>query len=215
MNNGWISIHRKIFDNPYWLSEPFTRGQAWIDLLLLANHTKGFFRLRNGKKINVKRGQCAWSEEALAERWRWSRGKIKRFKNELENEQQIVQEKSMNLGLITIINYNKYQTDSTRDSTRDGQETDINNKDNKNNKKILHAKAGKIMKNYQESKHSDFGEPVIDADTGERVADTPKTDTQRKMKDLLQWAEKRRGSKFITPLKQYSAFSLAKKNGSK
>jgi hypothetical protein len=45
-SNGWIKLHRKIVESPDWLSEPFTRGQAWVDLLLIANHTTGHIRKR-------------------------------------------------------------------------------------------------------------------------------------------------------------------------
>jgi len=35
---GWIRLYRKMQDNPLWTSEPFTRGQAWIDLLMIAGY---------------------------------------------------------------------------------------------------------------------------------------------------------------------------------
>ena len=83
--DGWIKLHRKIMDNPLYLSEPFTRMQAWIDLLLLANHKEGFFYVR-GNKVIVKRGQIGTSSRTLAARWQWSRGKVERFLNELNND---------------------------------------------------------------------------------------------------------------------------------
>lgn len=30
---GWVSIHRQLCENDLWLSEPFTRGQAWVDMI--------------------------------------------------------------------------------------------------------------------------------------------------------------------------------------
>ena len=39
---GWISLYRSILNNDFWLSEKFTRGQAWVDLLLLAKYKEGF-----------------------------------------------------------------------------------------------------------------------------------------------------------------------------
>ena len=38
MNQGWIKLHRTLQDNKLWYSEPLTKGQAWVDLILLANH---------------------------------------------------------------------------------------------------------------------------------------------------------------------------------
>ena len=40
---GWIKLHRSISDNDLWTSEPFSRGQAFVDLILLASHKDSFF----------------------------------------------------------------------------------------------------------------------------------------------------------------------------
>ena len=141
---GWIKLHRQIAENPLWFSEPFTRGQAWIDLLLIANHKKGFFYVR-GNKIDVDRGQIGMSEDAISTRWQWSRGKLRRFLSELEKQGQVVQQKLRIKSLITIVNYEKFQGDGTTDSTTDGQQTvqqtdtnkNVNNKKNVNNEKNL------------------------------------------------------------------------------
>ncbi len=122
--DGWIKLWRQIQDSEGYLSEPFTRTQAWIDLLLLANHKQGFIRVR-GNRINVNRGQVGWSQVKLAERWKWSRGKVRRFLLEMEqqNDPQLVQQKSSLTSLITIVNYGHYQGDGTADSTENGQQT--------------------------------------------------------------------------------------------
>ncbi len=138
MNDGWISIHRKLISSDLWLSEPFTRGQAWVDLLGLANHKDGFIRVR-GINITVNRGQVGWSEVRLAERWKWSRSKIRRFFKELETRQQIEQQKNNVTLILSIVNYDAYQQkDSKKDSrkTAEDQQKDTNNNVNTENKKI-------------------------------------------------------------------------------
>lgn len=132
-NNGWIKLHRKIFDNPMYFSEPFTRMQAWIDLLLLANHSGQYFYIR-GNRIDVKRGEVAHSMESLAQRWKWSRGKVLRYISHLENSQMIVQQKNHVITKLSITNYNTYQSDGTTDSTTDGQQTVQQTDTNKNDK---------------------------------------------------------------------------------
>lgn len=107
-SEGWIKVYRKIQDNPLWLSEKFTRGQAWIDLLLLANHSSSFFYKR-GVKVEVERGQLARSEVELADRWKWSRTKVKKFIKDLEKEQQVVQQNNNITQIVTILNYDEYQ----------------------------------------------------------------------------------------------------------
>jgi len=127
MSQGYTKFWRKLQDSSLWLSEKFTRGQAWIDLIGLANYTDGFFRIR-GNKVKVKRGQLGYSEVSLADRWRWSRGKVRRFLVELESkkEEKIVQQKNNLTTLITILNYDKYQGNDTPDGTAENKTRLIN-----------------------------------------------------------------------------------------
>lgn len=122
----YFRFARKLLDSDLWLSEKFTRGQAWIDLVGLANHSVGHVRIR-GIKIDVCRGQCAWSEEQLALRWKWSRGKVRRFLKELTICGKIEHKKSAVSSLICIINYNMYQGDDTTNDTTNGTENGTTN----------------------------------------------------------------------------------------
>ena len=127
MAEGWVKLHRTLTDSPIWKLEKFTRGQAWVDIFLNANHTDGYMNIR-GNIIPIKRTQLGWSELTMSKRWRWSRGKVRRFLSWLENEGKIVQQKNRLTTILTICNYERYQgndtTDSTADSTADGQQTD-------------------------------------------------------------------------------------------
>ena len=138
---GWIRLYRQLASSSLWLSEPFTRGQAWVDLLMLANHADGYVRKR-GVRLEVKRGQVGWSEVALCDRWRWGRGKVIRFLKELENDQQIEHQKTNITTIISIVNYELYQIDDTANDTAgdtaDGhqivQQTDTKRTQTKRNK---------------------------------------------------------------------------------
>ena len=96
---------------------------------MLANHKDGFIRKR-GIRVNLKRGDIGWSERELADRWKWSRGKVRRFLSELcsENESKMVQQTVQQNKFITsryhIVNYNLYQGDGTVNSTANGPQTD-------------------------------------------------------------------------------------------
>ncbi|TGE04647.1 hypothetical protein [Hymenobacter fodinae] len=129
-------------ESDLWLSEPFTRGQAWVDLILLANFKDGFIRVA-GQRITVKRGQCGWSQVRLAQRWKWSRGKTERFINELQEDGNIIVETSNRNSTITICKYEEYQTgetaDETPDNTSDEQQTGSRqgtNKEGNKDKKV-------------------------------------------------------------------------------
>jgi hypothetical protein len=143
MESGYVKLFRCLQCNPLWTSEAFSRGQAWVDLLMLANHKETSVRKR-GIKIVIGRGQVGWSERNLAERWGWSRGKVKRFLDELEDDHQIEQQngpQNINVtSLITIVNYDKYQSDEPQNEPEIVPQTDrkraTNSTMNKNEKKV-------------------------------------------------------------------------------
>lgn len=109
---GWISLHRSSFNNRLYFEEPFTKWQAWCDLLLLANHVDDTVKIR-GIVINVSRGQVGESTVQLGKRWKWGRGKVERFLSYLEEEKQIRQQKNNVTTLLSILNYDKYQKGDT------------------------------------------------------------------------------------------------------
>ena len=67
-DGGWIKLYRSSFENKLYFEEPFTRYQAWIDLLLLANHKDGYF-MKRGTLVKVPRGTVGYSMKELAKRW--------------------------------------------------------------------------------------------------------------------------------------------------
>jgi len=107
MHRGYVKLWRKIQQNDFWTSEKFTRGQAWVDLLLMASH-KDVFYYKRGIRVDLKRGQVGKSIVELADRWKWGRSKVNRFLDELEIAQQIVQQKNKVTTTIIIRNYDEY-----------------------------------------------------------------------------------------------------------
>ena len=112
MASGYIKLHRAIQDNPKWLAEAFSRQQAWIDLLLLANHKPTVVYIA-GHRIDVQRGEVAWSAVNLANRWRWSKSKFWRFMDELERDGQTSHRNAVLTTVISITNYEMYQSCDT------------------------------------------------------------------------------------------------------
>ena len=172
-NCGWVKLHRKLMDNELWLAEPFTRGQAWVDLLLLANHKTGFIR-RRGIMVKVERGQVGYSEEALSKRWRWSRNKLRRFFSELaelamisrknaeiavpkkvqKNELETAQKKTSITALIYIENYDRYQGNGTEESTEEKPENGTRTRRYKNKRKnpsFSETEISEMEKRYPDS----------------------------------------------------------------
>ena len=109
MESGWIKLHRQIEEHWLWEDkESFDKRSAWIDLLLIANHTEKKV-LFKGELIIIKRGQILTSIRGLAEKWRWSVNKVYRFIKLLESDSMLKKESDKDRTLLTLVNYSVYQ----------------------------------------------------------------------------------------------------------
>ena len=143
MSGGWISIHRKIKDHWIWSDKPFSRGQAWIDILMMVNHTDAKVALGN-ELIDVKRGSRITSIRKLCDRWQWSNTKVRNFLKLLEEDGMLVINSDTKKTTLTVVNYDSYQhqgdsrndtgtTDERHENDTKASRKHTNNNDNKNN----------------------------------------------------------------------------------
>jgi len=134
--SNFFYVNRHLIHSDRWLSEKFTRGQAWVDLIGIAQHTAGFFRVR-GIRVKLERGQLGYSQLTLSKRWKWSRDKVRRYLSELEKDGDIIQQTNRVTTVITVNNYNLWQGGNTtnKQQTDTKQYTYNNDKKEKNEKK--------------------------------------------------------------------------------
>lgn len=140
MVKGWISIHRQLQTHWLWEDKPFSKGQAWIDLLLMANHEESKFLLGN-QLIEAKRGDVITSEHKLMDRWGWSKTKVRALLELLEKDSMIVKKTDRKKTTLSVVNYGLWQdSQTTKELQKDREETDerplkdpINNVNNYNN----------------------------------------------------------------------------------
>lgn len=118
-NMGYISVHRSIWDHWLWDDKPFSKGQAWIDLLMLANHKDDKFVYKD-QVMEGKRGTVYRSLSFLAERWGWGRDKVSRFLKQLESDGMVEVYTSTHRTTITISNYAAFQDNMASPSATDG-----------------------------------------------------------------------------------------------
>ena len=146
-NNGWIKLHRQIVDN--WIWEDPAKLKAWLDILLMVNHEDKKI-LVNGQLVTIKRGEKLTSIIKLAERWKWSKRRVMRFLDLLEDDEMCTTKRTTNGTTIKVVNYADYQDfvipkrdtvvttngtpDGTADGTPPGTQT-ITNKNYKNDKR--------------------------------------------------------------------------------
>ena len=116
---GWIRLDRNLQRHWIWSGEPFSRGQAWIDLLMSAcwREQKQLFK----GKIQIQEvGKVYISKSYLATRWHWDRRKVDRFLSTLASDGMIQLECTTDGTVIAIENYEIYQLCGTADGTSDG-----------------------------------------------------------------------------------------------
>ena len=105
---GWISLHRSIQEHWLWQEKPFSKGQAWLDLLLSANHQDRKILLGN-ELINVERGSFITSQKKLMGRWGWGSEKTRTFLKLLDSDEMIKFQPDKKKTTIIILNYDRYQ----------------------------------------------------------------------------------------------------------
>lgn len=141
MKQGWISVHRQLEDHWLWEDKPYAKGQAWVDLLMLANHEDNKFLLGN-ELMEVKAGSFVTSISKLCKKWGWSNTKVIKFLDVLEAEKMIKRKSDTKKTVITIENYSVYQESKTKKRRKNDAETmqkHTNNNDNNENNIIYNA----------------------------------------------------------------------------
>lgn len=139
MEKGWICLNRSLLEHWLWQDKPFSRGQAWIDLLLLANHDNNKFLLGN-ELITLERGEFVTSEVKLMERWGWSKWKTREFLKLLISDNMIVKKTDRKKTTLKIVNYGKFnnlptikQPKTDHEPTTNQPQPDTNNNENNDN----------------------------------------------------------------------------------
>ena len=118
---GCVRLHKGIRKNKIWKREPFTYGQAFCDLLLLAVDAQSAPQSVwvQGQEIVLERGQVGWSIGKLAEEWKRSRPWVMAFLGWARDQGMIEVDSDHRRTIITLINYDAYQTESKAGLTTD------------------------------------------------------------------------------------------------
>lgn len=139
MQTGYIKIWRKIQDS--FIYQDSQALHLWIHLLLEANHKDKEFMF-NGKKMICKRGQFVSGRKSLADKTGIEINKVYRLLEMFKNEQLIEQQKTNRFTLISIVCYEKYQSNEQQNEqqmnnkrTTDEQQMNTTNND-KNEKNV-------------------------------------------------------------------------------
>lgn len=152
----YIPISRRLFEHQLWCEERiYSRFEAWLDLIQSARFedTK---QLIGNRFIEVKRGQILASLRFLAGRWQWSTKKVNSFLDLLIQDKMIIKETPKGTGqtVITICNYDKYNSQIIREETEKKQQG--------NTKETPRKQQGnKVNKDKKENNIGDSDESLV------------------------------------------------------
>ena len=164
--HGWIKLHRKIRENPFWEERPFDKARAWIDIILSANHEPNKFLLGN-EMVEVDRGSFITSEMKLMEKWGWSKSKVRSFLNVLQKDSMIVKKTDRKKTTLEVLNYCIYQDSETtkepqknRKKTAKRPQKDLNKNDKEGEelKKLVYAEKVSFLESEYQTLITKYGE---------------------------------------------------------
>ena len=139
--SGWISLHRKILNNPILSNNRiYSRMEAFIFLLLKANH-KDNDVVVGTTLYKVNEGSLITSQKKLCIEFKWGNSKLRNFLKLLVNADMIEVKTETKLTRITICNYCTYQNKQIDSKSKTNRKqidsksiVNTNNKGNKGNK---------------------------------------------------------------------------------
>lgn len=104
---GVFAVDRGVWDHPIFAPEPFTEREAWM--WMCGNAAWKDTKTRAGRTwTEVKRGQLVYALRFLAQKWRWSEPRVRRFLSRLRFDAMVSVQPTRDATIITICNYDKY-----------------------------------------------------------------------------------------------------------
>ena len=140
MSKGWISLHRKILDNPILTrGRAYSRFEAFVYMLLKANHKDNKSVIGN-QLIKIKKGSFLTSQKKLMKEFNWGISRLRAFLKLLQDDGMIVVKSNAISTMVTINNYSDLQgmqngnkSQVNRKQTASKSQPKTNNNDNNDN----------------------------------------------------------------------------------
>jgi hypothetical protein len=115
---GYYAMSRGWMDHDFFASEPYTEREAWLYLIETAAWKPRQF-CHGNDVIELQRGQLVTSIRSLASKWKWGNKRVDGFLKRLKRGAMVETEKGTRGTLLTICNYNKFQTGDDEKGTRE------------------------------------------------------------------------------------------------
>lgn len=153
-DKGWLKLWR--MDDDHWLWKDNMARSLWYDLLLMANYKPS--RLRTGKAIReLSAGVVVTSLAELAERVGASTKVIRLRLEAYQNDHMIVTERSRNGTIITICNWDKYQSNDDEQGHEEGTKRANEGHD----EGTIGARSGHVSEETKKLRIKEFNSPFV------------------------------------------------------
>ena len=106
MTDGWIALHRKIFNSSDFKNQ--LEVSIFVYLLTMASH-KPVQVIYRKKKLTVNRGEVSMAYRDLAKKFNISKDKVRTVIKNLVESNNIRQTLHKRLSIFSIVKYSKYQ----------------------------------------------------------------------------------------------------------
>ena len=113
-SKGFIKLDRAIFE--HWIFQDAEKFKAFVDLIQLMRFKDETLIIGNDV-ITIPRGSFYTSELKLAERWGWSRKKVRSYLDLLSKEGMLIKKGTTKGTMLTLVNYDFYQGEGTTKGT--------------------------------------------------------------------------------------------------
>lgn len=144
-DEGWISLYRKSIYSQVFQNEGLWKVWTWC--LLKANHEDKWVSFKTGRgtaEIFVKRGQFLFGRKTAARELNMKDRTVHKRMLKLKSMRNCDIQSDSHYSVVTILNYDHYQSHSSEEGTGKGtpkgQARDTNNNDNNENKKTMSGK---------------------------------------------------------------------------
>lgn len=158
MQEGYIKLHRCILDSS-WSRNP-AYVALWTYCLLRANYNPADIITKEGIKVHLEPGQFITSREQISVNTGIEQSKVERILKAFKSEQQIEQQNRGKFRIISILNWNKYQ------SREQENEQHVNNRRTTDEQHVnTNKKVKKEKKDKKEnlSASDDAAQPIDDS----------------------------------------------------
>lgn len=120
----WIRVSADMLEHDAFAGEPYSKHAAWLWLIANAAWKPRRFKAPSvNAMIELERGQVLAARHYLADKWQWSEKKVRNFLAFLLSQKMIEmgQSKGRFANIVTICNYDKYQTANSDKGQLNGQ----------------------------------------------------------------------------------------------